>query len=162
MKKFRSKVVPLAIILWYNVLSKFIFLRMKALQEFADETGAFGLNLLKLVVPKAEKVFWLVATVLFAAATLKDPSNLVQGYLEEEILTSVLLQNHDSITFDPAPTTVWFRIKDDFIKNLNVTVTSEALLQTLDDFEFAWQLGPPIFWSYMKLCTKSICYFISH
>src|SRR5690348_3888543 len=97
-------------------------------EEFADETGVFGLNLLRQQVTKVEKVFWVILTLGFAVITINDLRNVIKTYAEGETLTSVSLSNDESIIFHPPPT-VWIQMRRSLIQSNNIS--NETILRIL-------------------------------
>lgn len=100
------------------------------MQTFAEETGVFGLNLLRSSVPNREKLLWLLITGAFAIATVRDLSNLVKTYVEGDTVVSVTVGVQDEIRFDPAPM-VYFQLADNFMEcsnfEANLTLLRESL-----------------------------------
>src|ERR1700730_18302866 len=88
---------------------------MKHLEDFSDETGVFGLNLMRQRVPKTEKILWLCLTIVFTAFTIKDLQTMSKTFMEGETLTSVTLNDNKPITFDPPPI-VYLRMRKSFIQ----------------------------------------------
>src|SRR5690349_12257823 len=99
-------------------------------EAFAEETGVFGLNLLRKRVTKTEKLFWIILVAGFTVVTLRDCINVIKTYAEGEALTSVSLSNDESITFHPSPT-VWIQMRRSFIQSNNIS--NETILLILED-----------------------------
>src|SRR5271156_4863865 len=102
---------------------------MERVEDFAEETGVYGLNLMRQRVPRIEKVFWIGLTIIFTGLTINDLREVIKVYAEGETLTSVSLNDESIITFDPPPT-VLLVMREAFVQPNNVS--NDSLLSILE------------------------------
>ena len=65
---------------------------MQRVEEFAEETGVFGLNLMRRRVPRAEKVFWIGLVFALASLTIRDLQGIIKTFVEDIPISQVLEQ----------------------------------------------------------------------
>lgn len=112
---------------------------MSSLENFADETGVFGLNLMRNYLSKTEKIFWIFATCVFTVLTVHDLRTVVNVYMADETLTSVSLNEDEPITFDPAPTMQIHKHESFLLPEANIS--NDSLRQILET-TFAVTMNP--------------------
>src|SRR5579862_484624 len=112
---------------------------MNRLDDFADETGIYGLNLMRQRIPKTERILWLSLTIIFTAFTIRDLRIVIKTFMDDETLTSVTLNDNEPITFDPPPV-AYLRIRESFIQTKG-NISNDALSRILKE-TFAQTMRP--------------------
>src|SRR5690349_17985628 len=73
------------------------------MEFFAEETGVYGLSLQRPHVPRSERIFWAIITIVFSALTVNDLYGLFDTFSSEPTLTAVTITTNSSVYFDPPP-----------------------------------------------------------
>src|SRR5690349_1904709 len=95
------------------------------MERFAQETGIFGMHMVRQHTSKSERIFWVIVTVAFLAFTTKDLVTLVSNYLDEATLTSVTMVKNESLIFSPPPS-LTFRLLDSFLNRLSSMAVEDS------------------------------------
>jgi len=71
------------------------------LDEFADETGVFGLNLLRSRLSRVEFAFWIICTSFFTYCTIRDLTSVSHSFLDQDTLSLTSQITNVTIFLDP-------------------------------------------------------------
>lgn len=130
------------------------------LDEFADETGVFGLNLLRSKLSRVEFAFWIICTSFFTYCTIRDLTSVSHSFLDQDTLSLTSQKTNVTIFLDPT-----FDLQQEFGKFNFQGLPSDADLEKIIDNFTVWfrnytdetlsrMMEPVIFGRRVKCCIK--------
>jgi len=106
------------------------------MDEFAEETGVFGLNVLRTRLSRTEKMFWVLCTLFFAYCNARDLMTVTLSYLSEDTLSLTSQIMNSNILLSP---TISFTLNLNEFDFLNLPANKTHIEQEVEDFIAVFQ-----------------------